>query len=127
MANINSTVLAIFFINICCVNIIYFIKIFNLAIKGKGVKMKFNVGDRVKIISRERMRYAAGRNSSGLMDKYGDQVMTIINASSDNCYGGVYRMKEDNRDWHWYEHMIDGLADEFEIKISQDDLMNFLT
>ena len=72
MANINLTVLAIFFINICCVNIIYFIKIFYLAIKGKGVKMKFNVGDRVKIISRERMRYATGRNSSGLMDKYGE-------------------------------------------------------
>jgi len=84
----------------------------------------YKVGDRVLIVPQ--WPVGAGQNPDGLMDHWLGQVMTIreVETSGVRPY---YRMKEDNRDWHWYEHMIDGLADEFEIKISQDDLMNFLT
>lgn len=72
--------------------------------------MKYKIGDRVRIVSK---KVGDKWNLDGLMDKWLGKEMTIRFVGSD-----YYFMKEDNldypRSWTWYEHMIEGLAEESE-------------
>ena len=61
--------------------------------------MKYNVGDRVRIVS-ERV---GGMSLMGSMDCYLNTIMTI--ARIDGTY---YRMFEDRGDWMWSDNMIAG-------------------
>ena len=81
-------------------------------------KMKYKVGDRVRIVS----KWVKGccQNSLGKMDKWLGKVMTVKSAS-----GALYRMVEDAEDnagygWCWTENCIAGLACENKIVITFD-------
>lgn len=80
----------------------------------KGNKMKYKVGDRVRIV--DKWVEGCRENSEGFMDHWLGQVMTIRSIDSD-----CYRMKEDENDrtvpgygWYWYEPSIAGFANEAE-------------
>lgn len=83
-------------------------------------KDKFNVGDRVRIVSKKIGNFW---NFDGRMDKWLGQTMTI-----DGVEDGYYLMKEDhgeckwqrNNGWKWYPHMIVGLAPMQKILITVD-------
>jgi hypothetical protein len=72
--------------------------------------MKYKVGDRVKIVAK---RTGEGWNSDGEMDKWLGKTMTVTGITM-NCY----KMAEDVGDrtpyggWCWWEHMIEGLAND---------------
>lgn len=76
--------------------------------------MKYKVGDRVRIVAK---RVGCCWNSDGDMDKWLGKTMTIRDTS---C--GCYRMEEDKGcgDWYWWEHMIEGLAENHKIVITTD-------
>lgn len=81
--------------------------------------MKYKVGDRVKIVAK---RTGEGWNSDGYMDKWLGKTMTVTDITM-NCY----KMAEDVGDrgpytgWCWWEHMIEGLAnDTHKIVITTD-------
>ena len=60
--------------------------------------MKYNIGDKVKIVS-ERV---FGMNTHGYMDEYLDTVMTIADVR-----WNTYRMLEDDGRWCWGDCMIE--------------------
>lgn len=67
--------------------------------------MKYKIGDRVRIVrNREGQEYW---NSLGGMDKYLGTTMTIIDYYNGCDSYPIYRMKEDNCMWCWYEYMIE--------------------
>lgn len=73
--------------------------------------MKYKVGDKVRIVPK---RVGDTWNKKGRMDKWLGKVMTIDDMGID-----FYKMKEDKGEycgegWFWYEHMIEGLAEESE-------------
>lgn len=75
--------------------------------------MKYKVGDRVRIVAK---KDGQGWNPDGDMDKWLGKFMTIRDVS---C--GCYRMKEDGPSgWFWWEHMIEGLAENSKIVITTD-------
>ena len=83
-------------------------------------KMKYKVGDKVRIVS----KWGDGcrQNSNGEMDKWLGKVMTIISVDYDR---ECYKMKEDKSErdgygWFWYENSIEGLARENKIVITLD-------
>ncbi len=81
-------------------------------------KMKYKVGDKVRIVS----KWGKGccQNQKGKMDKWLGKVMTVR-------YVGewFYQMVEDRKEnigdgWRWYEDSIEGLACENKIVITTD-------
>ena len=83
-------------------------------------KMKYKVGDRVRIVSE--WDKGCYQNSKGKMDKWLGKVMTVISVNCDNSY---YKMREDKSEqdgygWYWYENSIEGLACENKIVITTD-------
>ena len=90
--------------------------------------MEYRVGDKVLIKSYEDIRNNPKADSSGNMARdWGDKVMTIKFVGTDS-----YRMEEDydyraeRGGWFWYEDMIEGLANRFDIDISADELLDFI-
>lgn len=88
--------------------------------------MAYRKGDVVRIVPNR----VFGMNYEGLMDEYLDTNMTIDYVYySDAISGSSYRMKEDGGKWSWNNDMIACLASDFreyEINISQDDLMEMI-
>lgn len=77
--------------------------------------MKYNVGDRVRIV--KKWNKDTNQNSAGQMDKWLGKVMTIREVRVLD-----YRMKEDmdehyGEGWYWNEACIEGLAHECNQKI----------
>lgn len=71
---------------------------------------KYNVGDKVRIVSKR----GVGWNYDGGMDKYCDTVMTIRKTNAYGCEG-LYLMEEDkhengNHGWLWSNNDIVGLV-----------------
>lgn len=65
--------------------------------------MKYNVGDRVRIVS----KVSEELDWDNEMDTYLGKVMTVEGSSY-----GRYKMAEDEGEWCWYDTMIAGLASE---------------
>lgn len=66
--------------------------------------MKYKVGDKVRIVKEKK---GDRWNRGGHMDKWLGKIMTISGTDFD-----YYKMKEDGREWFWYEEMIEGKATE---------------
>lgn len=85
---------------------------------------KYNKGDKVLIVSLDKLRKCENVNYEGFMNCWAGKVMTIR-----ECCNRNYRMIEDVEEWHggwfWSDEMIAGLAQP-EIEINKDELMEFL-
>lgn len=82
-------------------------------------KMKYKVGDKVRIVSK--WGKGCNQNPDGKMDKWLGKNMTIRAI----YYGCAYKMKEDAAEcrgngWVWNENCIEGLACEKKIVITSD-------
>lgn len=85
---------------------------------------KYMVGDRVRIVSLDKLKKCRDVNHEGRMNHWAGEIMTIR-----ECRSKDYRMIEDIKEWHggwyWSDAMIEGLA-EPEIKINKDELLSFI-
>lgn len=79
--------------------------------------MKYNVGDKVKIVDKWTPECKA--NPYGFMDYWLGKTMTITDIEIKSVEITIYRMKEDNGKWWWYEAAISGLAH----KITLDEFL----
>lgn len=82
--------------------------------------MKYEVGDKIRIVS---IRDTGPDNewaSSGHMDCWLGTIMTIVKIELDPRSGrSYYRMEEDQLKWAWFEEMISGPAHELVLNISE--------
>ena len=91
---------------------------------------KYKVGDRVKIVSLNKLKKCSGLNPDGRMDHWADREMTIRYVVGRNS---GYYMEEDQAEydgntylgWHWDDNMIEGLVPEINA-INSDILLEFL-
>ena len=72
-----------------------------------SLKKPFNVGDKVRIISKE--DNDPNRNFNDRVEQYLGTVMTISKVDDD---GDGYRMEEDNGKWYWNDYRIAGKVEE---------------
>lgn len=88
--------------------------------------MKYDVGDRVRIIKEWLPDHQCGEARDGSMDHWLGQVMTI----RERDYS-VYRMVEDVSEyggtgWFWRENCIAGFADPEPVDESDVELLNLI-
>lgn len=88
---------------------------------------KFNVGDKLRVISKETMRshngayYMSGSTTGEdiltSMTKYCGEVVTV----SEYTTNGTYSIEEDGKNWNWTDEMFEG---KIEPQFSKSDLKN---
>lgn len=75
--------------------------------------MKYKIGDKVRVRDDLELGKWYSMNNHTFSDFVNSKMITFkgkeVTILADNCYG-MYRIKEDNGDYHWTDEMFSGLA-----------------
>ena len=78
--------------------------------------MKYKVGDKVRVRDDLEIGKWYSMNNRTFSDFVNSEMITFkgkeVTILANNCFG-MYRIKEDNGEWHWTDEMFSGLAASF--------------